>query len=93
MSSNDHFVCPPITTMDAVFLTKVEAAHELAAEISRNKQLIARIEVLEAALLEIMEVIKDQEWDTAPPQAFEIARAALDPACPAEAQRRQEQEG
>jgi hypothetical protein len=35
---------------DAVFQAKVEAAYILAAEISKSKQLAARIEQLEAAL-------------------------------------------
>ena len=63
---------------DAVFQAKVEAAYILAAEISKNKQLPARIKQLEAALREIRDLPR-VSYAAAAQVMAEIARVALAP--------------
>ena len=36
-----------------------------------------RIKTLEAALREIMAIVRDEEWDKAPPHIYDIAQRAL----------------
>ena len=82
MSRNDHFVCPPIiTTEQAVFLAKVDAAHELAAEIGKNKRQADRIEALETALRKIAhgEYLEHETIGVALEHARSTAQAALAP--------------